>query len=140
MRGKASARNTPEKKFFVTDRVTNSLTDKLTDSMTESITDSMTDSMTASMAGSLTDSMTSGTVGSAVNNMVNSAANNIVNNIVSSAESSTELMPLGSVASSAKPKTFNFNASAAGDRLRDGLQGRTECGHQIYLLNRYFTV
>ncbi len=92
--------------------------------------------------------MTSGTVGSAVNNMVNSAANNaannivnnIVNNSVSSAESGTELMPLGSVASSAKPETFNFNASAAGDRLRDGLQGRTECGHQIYLLNRYFTV
>jgi hypothetical protein len=136
MRGKASARNTPEKKFFVTDRVTNSLTDKLTDS----ITDSVTESMAASMAGSLTDSMTCGTVGSAVNNMVNSAASNIVSNIVSSAESSTELMPLGSVASSAKPETFNFNASAAGDRLRDGLQGRTECGHQIYLLNRYFTV
>ena len=108
----------------MTDRVTNSLTDKLTDSMAGSMADSM--------AGSLTDSMTSGTVASAVNNIVSSAE--------SSTESSAELKPLDSVASSAKPETFNFNASAAEDRLWDGLQGRTECGHQIYLLNRYFTV
>ena len=136
MRVKASARNTPGRKFFVTHRVTNSLTDKLTDSMTGSTT--------GGMASGMTGSMTSGTVGSAVNNIVNSAVNNIVssavNNIVSSAVSSAELKPLGSVASSAKPETFNFNANATGDRLRDGLQGRTECGHQIYLLNRYFTV
>jgi len=116
MRGKASERNTPGKKPFVTDRITNSLTDKLTDR--------------------LTDSMINSTVGSAANNIVNSVANNIVSNIVSS----PEMKPVGSVASSAKPETFNFNANAAGDRLRDGLQGRTECGHQIYLLNRYLTV
>ena len=148
MRDKASVRNTPGKKFFVTDHVTNGHTDKLTNSMTGCLTDSLTDSVTDNMTSSLTDS----TVGRAVNNIVTNIVNNAVkgagkgagNDVLSSTESSTESSAkwklLGGVASSAKPETFNFNASTAADCLRDGLQDRTECGHQIYLLNRYFTV